>query len=111
MRITEAALAKVGVELEDAARPILRCAECGQGWSPNFQSGGRLRRRYWVCPNGCNDPDRADPEVSQLAARIPADLHRRIKVYAAKTGTAMNALVSAALTSFLKGREAHPGRT
>lgn len=49
-------LAKAGVDLEDLDRAILRCTECGQGWSPNFQRGGKLPRGYWKCPNGCNNP-------------------------------------------------------
>ena len=34
---------------------ILHCGFCGQGWSPMLLEGGRLRRGYWKCPNGCHD--------------------------------------------------------
>lgn len=49
-------LNKVGVELLDRSRMVLRCRECGQRWSPNVQPGGRLPRGYWRCPRGCNQP-------------------------------------------------------
>jgi serine/threonine protein kinase len=47
-------LAKVGVQIADPHRIILRCSRCGQGWSPNLKSGGKLPRNYWKCPNHCN---------------------------------------------------------
>ena len=48
-------LKKVGVTLLDADRALMRCDVCSQEWSPNIQSGGRLPKRYWHCPHGCND--------------------------------------------------------
>lgn len=47
-------LTKVDVELMDFSRVLLRCKKCGQHWSPNLLSGGRLPRGYWQCPNACN---------------------------------------------------------
>lgn len=32
----------------------LQCNRCGITWSPCLQSGGKLPRRYWQCPNDCN---------------------------------------------------------
>jgi hypothetical protein len=34
---------------------LLECKECGKGWSPMFQTGGKLPRGYWKCPDGCNE--------------------------------------------------------
>jgi predicted HicB family RNase H-like nuclease len=50
-------------------------------------------------------PKPAEPTV-QLAVRIPRSLHRRVKVYAAQTGTPMVTLVTDALTALLKTRRA-----
>jgi len=33
---------------------LLKCKTCGQTWSPNLLTGGRLPRGYWKCPKGCN---------------------------------------------------------
>lgn len=44
-----------------------------------------------------------DPLV-QLKIQVPASLHRRLKVYAAESGTPMTALVTEAITSLLKRR-------
>ncbi len=54
LRFTERELAKFGVEITDSHRVWLRCTNCGQGWSPNLLSGGRMPRGYWKCPNECN---------------------------------------------------------
>lgn len=43
-------LRRAGVEVIDRLRFWLRCLDCGQLWSPNFQRGGRLPRGYWKCP-------------------------------------------------------------
>lgn len=50
-------LRSVGVELIDPSHVWLRCVECGTRWSPNLRRRGRLPRRYWWCPRGCNVPD------------------------------------------------------
>lgn len=31
-----------------------RCKDCGEKWSPTLKSSGRLPKRWWACPNGCN---------------------------------------------------------
>lgn len=54
-RYNTAQLALAGVELMSAERAHLRCMNCGKAWSPNLQSGGRLPRGYWKCPNRCNE--------------------------------------------------------
>jgi hypothetical protein len=53
-RCTEGQLKKVGVTLCDVHRLVLQCDACGQIWSPNLLSGGRLPRGYWKCPRGCH---------------------------------------------------------
>lgn len=47
-------LEKARIESIDENRLIYRCKECGQIWSPNIQTGGRIPRGWWRCPNGCN---------------------------------------------------------
>jgi len=53
-RFEASELAKFAVDLEDSDRIILRCNQCGKGWSPNILRGGKLPRGYWRCPNRCN---------------------------------------------------------
>ena len=54
-RFSRKELAKASVVLVDQRRVLLRCANCGQVWSPNLlPGGGRLPHNYWRCPNGCN---------------------------------------------------------
>ena len=47
-------LRRVGVKVLDSEGSHLRCMKCGQDWSPNIQTGGRMPARFWNCPNGCN---------------------------------------------------------
>ena len=47
-------LARVGVKMTGLSNIMLTCMKCGQKWSPMLQSGGRMPRGYWKCPNGCN---------------------------------------------------------
>jgi len=43
------------VFLDDRREGIfLQCNSCGSTWSPNIQSGDRLPKGYWRCPNRCN---------------------------------------------------------
>ncbi len=37
---------------------ILRCRTCNREWEPEVTPSGRLRRRYWQCPAGCNATSR-----------------------------------------------------
>ncbi len=41
------------------------CDACGQVWSPNLGRGGRLPRRWWGCPNGCNADTGAKPSAAR----------------------------------------------
>ena len=54
-RLTDYELAKVGVEITNRGNIWLRCKLCGKNWSPNIQTGGKMPRGYWKCPNGCNE--------------------------------------------------------
>ena len=51
---SETELAKVNVGIRNYERVFLGCKKCGQGWSPMILPGGRFRRGWWKCPNGCN---------------------------------------------------------
>jgi hypothetical protein len=53
-RFSESELKRVQVEIINPYRLVLRCAQCGWGWSPMICAGGRLPRNYWKCPGGCN---------------------------------------------------------
>jgi hypothetical protein len=57
-------LARVGVEAVDSSNPKLRCMGCGQTWSLNIQTGGRMSNGYWRCPNRCNVFDKIRVPVS-----------------------------------------------
>ena len=54
---TDKVLAASGIKMVNEGH--FECLECGATWSPNIQPGGKLPRRWWVCPNGCNDPRKA----------------------------------------------------
>jgi hypothetical protein len=47
-------LSRAGVVLVDADTVHLRCKTCGQNWQPQLLAGGKLPKRYWQCPNNCN---------------------------------------------------------
>jgi len=47
-----------------------------------------------------------EPSVVQLKVLVAASLHRALKVYAAKSGTQMSALVTEAVTALLKRKGA-----
>ncbi len=47
-------LAGVNVSLAQAEPLLLRCSACGTTWTPELRSNGKLARRAWCCPNGCN---------------------------------------------------------
>ncbi len=53
-RFTDSRLAGVGIECVDVPRAAVRCVRCDQTWSPMLQLWGRLPRRWWRCPAGCN---------------------------------------------------------
>ncbi len=57
VKISEESLAKVGVEIMDHARLILRCKGCAAEFSPIRKAGAkRMPKRWWLCQNGCNRP-------------------------------------------------------
>ena len=57
VKYSERSLAKVGVEIVDQDRVILRCKECGAAFSPMWKTGAkRMPKRWWRCHNGCNRP-------------------------------------------------------
>lgn len=45
-----------GATLINPERIVLKCNVCGECWSPNIRTGGRLPAKYWLCPNLCNKP-------------------------------------------------------
>ncbi len=47
-------LARRRVTRADRLSLLLRCDACGMGFAPLIKPGGRLYRRFWQCPNGCN---------------------------------------------------------
>lgn len=72
-RFSAPELARVGVEILNRHRLLLRCAVCGSVWSPNVRSGGRLPRGYWRCENGCADGTArcAMAALAELVAAMP----------------------------------------
>ena len=53
-RCTAGQLKKVAVTLLDRVGLWLKCDACATTWSPNWLSGGKMRRGYWRCPYDCN---------------------------------------------------------
>ena len=50
-------LKKYNVELCNELFINMSCKKCGANWTAhttNLIKGGRLRKGYWKCPNGCN---------------------------------------------------------
>ena len=52
--MTDAQLAKLGLRLTDRSGVVLQCVTCGESWSPQLDSAGKLAFDYWVCPGRCN---------------------------------------------------------
>jgi hypothetical protein len=50
VKFTKESLNKVGVELLDTDRPLLKCKTCGQVWAPKVKAGGEFFRGWWKCP-------------------------------------------------------------
>jgi hypothetical protein len=40
----------------DPSRGMVSCNECGYAWWYNLRTGGCRPTRWWLCPQGCNDP-------------------------------------------------------
>ncbi len=47
-------LAGVNVSIAQEEPLVLSCNNCGTTWTPELRSNGKLARRTWCCPNGCN---------------------------------------------------------
>ncbi len=47
-------LGAVNVSIAQQDPLLLQCNTCGTTWTPDVHSNGRLARRSWCCPNGCN---------------------------------------------------------
>lgn len=52
--MTDAQLAKMGLRLVKKADLVLECITCGERWSPQLDSTGKLPFDYWICPIKCN---------------------------------------------------------
>jgi hypothetical protein len=52
--MTDAELARLGVRLIDRQEINLQCKACGETWSPQLDSNGKLAFDYYVCPANCN---------------------------------------------------------
>mgnify|MGYP001572771810 CR=1 FL=1 len=52
--MTDMQLAQLGVRMSNRPDAVLECAACGQKWSPEIDSGGKLPYDYWICPARCN---------------------------------------------------------
>lgn len=44
------------VTITDTGWVPVSCTTCSETWQPMLGSRGRLPRRWWLCPQGCNDP-------------------------------------------------------
>jgi hypothetical protein len=53
-KMSEAELAKLGIRLQDKQSFVLECTNCGETWSPQLDSNGKLPFEFWVCPSNCN---------------------------------------------------------
>jgi hypothetical protein len=53
-RMTEDALARLGIRLINCEEVILQFLNCEETWEPVLDCSGKLRPGYWHCPAGCN---------------------------------------------------------
>jgi hypothetical protein len=53
-RMTEDALARLGIRLINREEVILQCLNCEETWEPVLDCSGKLRPGYWHCPAGYN---------------------------------------------------------
>ena len=55
VEFTASSLAKVGMEIVDLSRGLIRCKVCGLTVGINKPLRGERRPNgWWKCPNGCN---------------------------------------------------------
>ena len=52
--VTEGQLARLGIRIVDRGDLTLECIACGETWSPQLDSSGKLPHDYSVCPAKCN---------------------------------------------------------
>ena len=48
-------LANMGLRMHNREGLVLECAKCGETWTPQLDSAGKLPFDYWVCPARCNE--------------------------------------------------------
>jgi hypothetical protein len=53
-KMADADLARLGIRLHNKQDLVLQCTTCGETWSPQLDSNGKLPFDYWVCPANCN---------------------------------------------------------
>jgi hypothetical protein len=54
-RMTDAELSEVGVQLLNRTDLLLECKGCGETWTPQLDSSGKLPFDFWRCPARCNE--------------------------------------------------------
>lgn len=52
--LTGPELRRAGVVLNYNTLLSFECLQCGRTWKQEIGLQGKLPRRYWKCPNGCN---------------------------------------------------------
>jgi hypothetical protein len=52
--MAETKLASLGVRMRNHEDFVLQCLKCGETWSPQLDSDGKLPFDAFVCPVGCN---------------------------------------------------------
>lgn len=50
-------LERAGVEVVSRIQ-VLKCRKCGRTWTIHADDGQRLPNLYWICDEGCNDPEK-----------------------------------------------------
>lgn len=45
---------KVAIYVDESTL-VCQCRRCRVSWYPMLMSGGRYKRGFWKCPNGCSD--------------------------------------------------------
>jgi hypothetical protein len=53
-RMSGEQLAALGVQILNKYDLLLECRTCGETWTAQTDSNGRLAPGYWECPNRCN---------------------------------------------------------
>lgn len=98
-----------------AGESRLRCEKCSKEWTSDSPLTGR-RGRWWICPHGCNREavpmrERAKARGKSITTSItlPADLWKRAKAKAKRTGRSLGEVVSDALAKDL-GAQLEGGR-